>query len=140
MQFAHACIKSAQLVSDKMHNLYQVCKQVVTSLFTSCYKSVHKLSTSSLCTACCQLLQQVWNKLLTATSNKLDGIIIYQTCYNHDITSILPTCYQHKIVTICHSKNVLNRLVRSQNNLVTSLTITRLSLVVTKCSKPVDNL
>ena len=45
----------------------QVCKQVV-------YKSVHKLSTSCVRTACSQLLEQVWNKLLT-TCNKLDGII-----------------------------------------------------------------
>jgi hypothetical protein len=48
--------------------------QVVTSLQTSCYKSVHKLSTSCVSTACSQLLEQVWNKLLT-TCNKLDGII-----------------------------------------------------------------
>jgi hypothetical protein len=48
--------------------------QVVTGLQTSCYKSVHKLSTSCVRTACSQLLEQVWNKLLT-TCNKLDGII-----------------------------------------------------------------
>jgi hypothetical protein len=48
--------------------------QVVTSLQTSCYKSVHKLSTSCFRTVCSQLLEQVWNKLLT-TCNKLDGII-----------------------------------------------------------------
>jgi hypothetical protein len=44
--------------------------QVVTGLQTSCYKSVHKLSTSCVRTACSQLLEQVWNKLLT-TCNKL---------------------------------------------------------------------
>jgi hypothetical protein len=48
--------------------------QVVTGLQTICYKSVHKLSTSCVRTACSQLLQQVWNKLLT-TCNKLDSII-----------------------------------------------------------------
>jgi ferritin-like metal-binding protein YciE len=32
--------------------------QVVTSLQTSCYKSVHKLSTSCVRTACSQLLEQ----------------------------------------------------------------------------------
>jgi hypothetical protein len=48
--------------------------QVVTGLQTSCYKSVHKLSTSCVRTACSQLLEQVWNKLL-ATCNKLDVII-----------------------------------------------------------------
>jgi hypothetical protein len=48
--------------------------QVVTGLQTSCYKAVHKLSTSCVRTACSQLLEQVWNKLST-TCNKLDGII-----------------------------------------------------------------
>jgi hypothetical protein len=47
--------------------------QVVTGLQTSCYKSVHKLFTSCVRTACSQLLEQVWKKLLT-TCNKLDGI------------------------------------------------------------------
>jgi hypothetical protein len=57
----------------KTHKLFiQVCKQVVT-------KFVHKLlavslSTSCVGTACSQLLEQVWNKLLT-TCNKLDRII-----------------------------------------------------------------
>jgi hypothetical protein len=46
--------------------------QVVTDLEISCYKSVHKLSTSCIRTACSQFLRQVWNKLLT-TCNKLDG-------------------------------------------------------------------
>ena len=49
-------------------------QEVVTGLQTSFYKSVHKLSTSYVPTACSQLLQQVWNKLLT-TCSKLDGII-----------------------------------------------------------------
>ena len=48
--------------------------QVVTNPQTSCYKSVHKLSTSCVRIACSQLLQQVWNELLTIC-NKLDGII-----------------------------------------------------------------
>ena len=46
----------------KTHKLLRVCKQVVTSLFTSCQQVVFAL------------LQQVWNKLLT-TCNKLDDII-----------------------------------------------------------------
>ena len=37
--------------------------QLLTSLKTSCYKSVHKLSTSCLRTACSQLLEQAVNKL-----------------------------------------------------------------------------
>jgi hypothetical protein len=49
-------------------------QEVVTGLQTSCYKSVHKLSTSCVRTACSQLLQHVWNKLLI-TCSKLDGII-----------------------------------------------------------------
>ena len=45
----------------------QVCKQVVTSLFTSCQQIVFALLVSSLS-------RQVWSKLLT-TCNKLDDII-----------------------------------------------------------------
>jgi hypothetical protein len=37
--------------------------QVVTGLQTSCNKSVHKLSTSCVPTACSQLLEQVVNNL-----------------------------------------------------------------------------
>jgi hypothetical protein len=48
--------------------------QVVPGLQTSCYKSVHKLSTSCVRTACSQLLQQDCNKLLT-NWNTLDGVI-----------------------------------------------------------------
>ena len=51
----------------KTHKLLQVCKQVVTSQFTSCPQVVFALLVPSL-------LQQDWNKLLTAC-NKLDGII-----------------------------------------------------------------
>jgi hypothetical protein len=52
----------------KTHKLLQVCKQVVTNLFTSCQQVVFALLN------CSKMLQQVWNKLLTAC-NKLDGII-----------------------------------------------------------------
>ena len=38
--------------------------QVVTNLQTNCYKSVHKLSTRCLRTACSQLLEQVVNRSL----------------------------------------------------------------------------
>ena len=51
----------------KTHKLLQICKQVVTSLFTSCQHVVFALLAPSL-------LWQVWNKLLT-NCNKLDGII-----------------------------------------------------------------
>ena len=51
----------------KTHKLLQVVKQVVTNMS-------NKLSTSCVRTACSQLLQQIWIKLLT-TCNKLDGII-----------------------------------------------------------------
>ena len=48
--------------------------QVVASLQTSCKKSVHKLSTSCVRTACSMFAGTSLNKLLT-TCNKLDGII-----------------------------------------------------------------
>ena len=56
--------------------------QVVIGLQTSCYKSAHKLSTSSVRTACSQLLQQVWNKLLTSLMTLSDLL-------SHDITRML---------------------------------------------------
>jgi hypothetical protein len=62
------------------------------------------VSTSCVRTACSQLLQQVWNKLLT-TCNKLDDIIrlvtrlFLQVWYNHDITRMLQV-WRHKVVTI----------------------------------------
>jgi hypothetical protein len=63
--------------------------QVVTSLQTSCYKSVHKLSTSCVRTACSQLLEQVWNELLT-TCNKLGGISdLSQGCSNKSDTVMI---------------------------------------------------
>ena len=51
----------------KTHKLLQTCKQVVTSLFTSCSQDVIALLVPNL-------LEQVWNKLLT-NCNKLDGTI-----------------------------------------------------------------
>ena len=95
--------------------------RVVTSLQTSCNKSVHKLSTSCVCTACLythkisQLVaslqtsrqqvvfarlvtscQQVWNNLLTTCNNLVDIVrlvtrLFQQGCYNHDITILLHT-------------------------------------------------
>ena len=51
----------------KTHKLLQTCKQVVTSLFTSCSQDVFALLVPNL-------LEQVWNKLFT-NCNKLDGTI-----------------------------------------------------------------
>ena len=51
----------------KTHKLLQTCKQVVTSLFTSCSQDVFALLVPNL-------LEQVWNKLLT-NCNKLGGTI-----------------------------------------------------------------
>ena len=51
----------------KTHKLLQTCKQVVTSLFTSCSQDVFALLVPNL-------LEQVWNKLLT-NCNKLDATI-----------------------------------------------------------------
>ena len=64
MQFAHACIKSAQLVSDKN-------AQLVSSLQTSCHKSVHKLL---------QVCSQVVNKfslhcLLPVVATSLEQVV-----------------------------------------------------------------
>ena len=54
--FHHICQEHFFVMSRttrvKTHKLLQVCKQVVTSLQTSCDKSVHNLSTSCVRTAC----------------------------------------------------------------------------------------
>ena len=79
---------------------------VCTTRKTSCYKSVHKLSTSCVRTVCSQLLQHICNKLLR-TCNKLDGIIrLVTSFYSHDITTSMLQGCQHKVVTICHIKHV----------------------------------
>jgi hypothetical protein len=56
-----SCKKTLQI--SKAHKLLQVCKQVVTNLFTSCWQVVFALLVPSCC-----------NKLLT-TCKTLDGII-----------------------------------------------------------------
>ena len=66
----------------KTHKLLQVCKQVVTSLFTSCQQVVFALLVPSL-------LQQVWNKLLT-TCNKLETLSdLLQGCSNKSDTVMI---------------------------------------------------
>ena len=72
----------------KTHKLLQVCKQIVTNLFTSCQQVVFARLVPSL-------LQQVWNKLLT-TCNKLDGIIRPVTsCSNKSATIMIKQeCYK----------------------------------------------
>jgi hypothetical protein len=53
-----------------------LCKnvQVVRDLQTSCYKSVHKLSTSCVRTACSQLLEQAVIKQLVTSSMALSDL------------------------------------------------------------------
>jgi hypothetical protein len=51
--YMHAC---AGLIKPQSHYITRKNAQVVTSLQTSCYKSVHKLSTSCVRIACSQLL------------------------------------------------------------------------------------
>ena len=79
-----SCYQSVHIYKQVVTNLFTSTNKLLpicSHLQTSCYQSVHiykqvvtKLSTSCLRTACSQLLEQVWNKLLT-TCNKLDGII-----------------------------------------------------------------
>ena len=96
----HFC-RLAASTRVKTHKLLQVCKQVVTSLFTRCQQVVFALFVPSL-------LQQIWNKLLT-TCNKLDGIIrlvtrlFLQVCYSHDTTKMLQgwRVFTRKNLTTC---------------------------------------
>ena len=85
----------------------------VTNLETNCDKSVHKLSTNCVRTACTKLLQQVWYNLLP-TCYQLDGTIIrlvpglskqdWYTCKNAQVATDLQTsCNKsvHKLLTRC---------------------------------------
>jgi hypothetical protein len=72
--------------------------QVVTSLQTSCYKSVQKLSTSCVRTACSQLLEQVWNKLLTTCIKQ--AWWHYQTCYKIVLTSLIQSWYNKNVTRL----------------------------------------
>jgi hypothetical protein len=85
--------------------------QLVTNLQTSCYKSVHKLSTSCVHTACSQFvvtsLEQAvnnqWTLIQLVTSLMALSALLQdcanKVCYSHDIARMLQGC-QHKIVTI----------------------------------------
>jgi hypothetical protein len=95
----------------------------------SCYKSVHKLSTSCVRTACSQLLEQVWNKLC----NKLDGII--RLAANIVLTSLIQSWYNKNVTKLttqgCNNIVISRRYQTCWNNLATSLiTSTRLLQVV----------
>jgi hypothetical protein len=78
--------------------------QVVTSLQTSCYKSVHKLSTTCVRTACSQLLEQAVNNLQQAWWH-------YQTWHKVVLTSLIQSWY---------NKNVTRLATQGCNNIVIS--------------------
>ena len=67
MQGTRVAIDVPAYTHVKTHKLLQTCKQVVTTLFTSCSQDVFALLVPNL-------LEQVWNKLLT-NCNKLDGTV-----------------------------------------------------------------
>jgi hypothetical protein len=108
--------------------------QVVTSLQTSCYKSVHKLSTSCARTACSQLAV---TSLKQAVNNLWQAWWHYQPCYKIVLTSLLQPWY-NKDVTRLSTQGCNNLVISSmsqtcQNNLATSLIIsTKLLQVVNK--------
>jgi hypothetical protein len=96
-------------------------KLLYVGLQTSCYKSVHKLSTSRVRTACSQLLEQAWWH--------------YQTCYKVILTSLIQSWYNKnvtRLITQGCNNIVIPWLYRTcWNNLATSLIIsTRLLRVV----------
>ena len=85
----------------------------VTNLETNCDKSVHKLLTSCVRTACSKLLEQIWYNLLP-TCYQLDGTIIrlvaglfkqdWYTRKNARVATDLQTsCNKsvHKLLTRC---------------------------------------
>jgi hypothetical protein len=110
----------------KTHKLLQVCKQVVTNLFTSCQQVVFALLVPSCCnkfgTSCqqCNLWQPWWH---------------YQTCYKVVRTSLIQSWYNKNVTRL--TTQVCNNIVipwlhrTCWNNLATSLIIsTRLLQVV----------
>jgi hypothetical protein len=68
--------------------------QVVTSLQTSCYKSVHKLSTSYVRTACSKF---VVTSLKQAVNNLQQAWWHYQPCYKTVLTSLLQPWYNKDV-------------------------------------------
>jgi hypothetical protein len=93
-------------LADKLCDFYVYTRknaQVVTGLQTSCYKSVHKLSTSCVRTACSQLtcykvvltsLMQSWynknvTKLTTQGCNNIVISWLYRTCWNNLGTNLI---------------------------------------------------
>jgi hypothetical protein len=87
----HAHVKISQLVSNTRKNA-----QVVTSLQTSCYKSVHKLSTS-----CVRTLPSCCNKF-GAGSKQCEHILL-TSCWNSIATSLLQVCYNLCVFTRVHT-------------------------------------
>jgi hypothetical protein len=129
------CLKTADCYKItycglNLHKLLQVCKQVVTNLFTSCRQDVFALFVPS----CCKSLEQAVNNLY-----KLDGIIrlvtrlFWQVWYSlHDITRMLQG-WRHKRVTILLYQDYQT----CWNNLVTSLTISTSLLQVVNLGQTV---
>jgi hypothetical protein len=75
----------------KTHKLLQICKQIVTNLFTSCRQVVFALLVPSQCCKACNKFGT--SRYSLTTCNKLDGITrlvtrLFNTsaCYSHDIT------------------------------------------------------
>ena len=82
----------------------------------SCNKSILKLLTSCVGTACSKSLERVWNKLWT-TCNKLDGTIrlvarlFQQDWYSHDVTILSQPCVVDLVTILL--QQVCIRVVRT---------------------------
>jgi hypothetical protein len=93
----------------KTHKLLHVCKQVVTCLQTSCYKSVHKLSTSCVRTACspkhtsCYMSANklLYTNLFTSCRQVVFALLVPQK--TQVVTCLQTSCYMsaNKLLQIC---------------------------------------
>ena len=120
----------------KTQKVLQVCKQVVTNLFTSCEQVVFAL----------YLIVVVVTSLEQAVDNLSQAWWHYQTCSNVVLTSLIRSWYNNNVTRLmtqgCNNI-VISWLHRTcWNNLATSLIIsTRLLYkLLTACSKLLDNL
>ena len=115
----------------KTHNLLQVCKQVVTSLFTSCQQVVFALLVPSLLQVCCnnfgtsrqQLVTTLMalSDLLQGCTNKSDTVTTKQDCHKVGNTSLHQYCHIMIVTDLlqlpCKSLIISKNLLRVVNNL-----------------------
>ena len=89
---------------------------IVTGLQTSCYKSVHKLSTQVVFALLMALLD-----FLQVCSNMSDTVMMYQEFYKDDDTRLQQYCYIMTVSDLlerpCNKSDNINKVVTTVNKL-----------------------